>query len=187
MAFVALLDACVLYPAPLRDLLMRLAVAGLFRAKWSERIHEEWIRGVLREQPDLEERLSRTRALMNKALPDASVEGYKDIETSLSLPDQDDRHVLAAAIVGRADMIVTSNLKDFPETTLAAYNIEAQHPDVFICNTLTLDPPRALTAIRDQRIALKNPEQTVSDFLDTLRRQQLPDTVAYLNEWAEFL
>lgn len=187
MAFVALLDACVLYPAPLRDLLMRLAVTGLFRARWSERIHEEWMRGVLRERPELADRLPRTCQRMNDAVPDALVSDYEGIAEGLSLPDPDDRHVLAAAIVGRADVVVTFNLKDFPAGVLRLYGIEAQHPDIFVRHTLSLDPPMALSAIRAQRQALKNPPQTVSEFLDTLRRQQLPETVAFLRDWVDFL
>jgi len=117
--FTAIFDACVLYPAPLRDLLMSLALTGLFRAKWTAAIHEEWIGNLLRNRDDLTRpQLERTRDLMDRAVPDALVAGYEELIDPLTLPDPDDRHVLAAAIRGRADVIVTSNLKDFPETAL---------------------------------------------------------------------
>lgn len=117
--FTAFLDASVLYPAPLRDLLPELAVSDLHRAKWSNAVHDEWINALLRTRPDLtRERLERTRDLMNAHTRDALVAGYEDMIEVLALPDPDDRHVLAAAIKGRADLIVTANLKDFPADAL---------------------------------------------------------------------
>ena len=165
MAFTALFDACVLYPAPLRDLLMRLACTGLFRARWSEQIHDEWIRGVLRDRPELDGKLKRTRAQMDSAVVDCLVTGHVSIVSSLSLPDPDDRHVLAAAIVGQADVIVTRNLRDFPSEALATYAIEAQHPDVFIRHVLDLDMAVALSAVRTHRASLKAPPVYVEKYL----------------------
>ncbi len=99
-------DANVLYPAELRNLLMHLAMTGLFRARWSAGVHEEWITALLRNRPDLSrEKLERTRKLMDKHAPDALVTGYEDLIEGLQLPDPGDRHVLAAAIRGRADVI----------------------------------------------------------------------------------
>lgn len=187
MAFSALFDACVLYPAPLRDLLVRLARTGLFRARWSGRIHEEWIRGVLRTRPDLADRLARTRSLMDQAVEDALVIGHEALIPDLVLPDADDRHVLAAAIVGRADVIVTFNLKHFPSGPLAPYRIEAQHPDVFIRHVLDLDEAVALGAVKAHRASLRRPAVSVDGYLDTLTRQGLPETVAFLRPWEEFL
>lgn len=113
-----LFDACVLYPAPLRDLLMRLAATDLFRARWSDAIHDEWIRSVLTQRPDLEAQLARTRQLMDAHVMDCLVTGYEPLIDTLGLPDPGDRHVLAAAIIGRADLIVTKNLRDFPADRL---------------------------------------------------------------------
>lgn len=122
--FTALYDACVLYPAPLRDLLMRLAMTDLFRARWTDQIHDEWIRNVLANRPDLtSEQLDRTRELMNAHVRDCLVTGYESLIDSLVLPDPDDRHVLAAAIRTRASVIVTFNLSDFPEATLEPLGI----------------------------------------------------------------
>ena len=112
---IAVYDANILYPAPLRDLFIRLAQAGLVRGRWTETIHDEWVRNVLKDNPHLSsERLARTRTLMNEAVRDSVINGYEDLIDSLTLPDPDDRHVLAAAIHGDAEVIVTFNLKDFP-------------------------------------------------------------------------
>lgn len=107
--------------------------------------------------------------------------------SSLDLPDPNDRHVLAAAIVGRADVIVTRNLKDFPADRLAAYDLEAQHPDTFVRHVPDLDTAIALSAVRDQRVSLKFPPKTVNEYLDTLTRQELPETVAFLRRWADLI
>jgi len=111
---------------------MHLAVSGLFRAKWTDAIHEEWIRNLLNNRPDLNRaQLERTRELMNRAVPDCLIEGYESLVPALVLPDPHDRHVLAAAISVGARVIVTFNEKDFPSKTLAQFGIEAQHPDEF--------------------------------------------------------
>jgi predicted nucleic acid-binding protein len=113
--FTAVFDACVLYPAPLRDLLMWLALSGRFRGRWSEQIHDEWKRNLLKNRPDLGlEQLNRTSMLMDLAVPDALVTGHETLIESLALPDPDDRHVLAAAVRCGASVIVTFNEKDFP-------------------------------------------------------------------------
>jgi predicted nucleic acid-binding protein len=130
---VAFLDASVLYPALLRNLLMHLAVRDLFQARWSDRVHEEWIAALLRNRRDLTpEQLARTRKLMDENVDDALVSGYEDIVGQLMLPDPNDRHVLAAAIHGGANVIVTINLRDFPVDALTTHGIAAQHPDTFI-------------------------------------------------------
>ncbi|MES9881867.1 MAG: PIN domain-containing protein [Sedimenticola sp.] len=121
MRYTVIFDACVLYPAPLRDFLLRLSTTGLFSAKWTDRIHDEWIRNLLESRPDLEEKLSRTRELMNQAVPDSLVAGFESLIENLELPDADDRHVLAAAIRSGAQAIITFNLKDFPDDVLAQY------------------------------------------------------------------
>lgn len=110
----------MLYPAPLRDLLLRLALTNLFRARWTDHIHEEWVRALLTQRSDLSrKRLQRTRELMDQAVPDCLVTGYEELIESLVLPDPDDRHVLAAAIRSQAGVIVTYNVKDFPEDLAA--------------------------------------------------------------------
>jgi predicted nucleic acid-binding protein len=178
----ALYDACVLYPAPLRDLLMWLALTDLFRARWTDAIHDEWIRTVLKDRPDLRrEQLERTRDLMNANVRDCLVTGYEELIEAISLPDPDDRHVLAAAVHGRADVIVTFNLSDFPPAILRRYGIEAQHPDDFVTHLLDLDAARVYAAVRNQRLTLTNPPRTAEELLETLRQQQLVQTVAQLS------
>jgi predicted nucleic acid-binding protein len=186
--FTAIYDACVLYPAPLRDLLLRLAMTELFRARWTDQIHDEWIGGVLRNRQDITaEQLDRTRQLMNQAVPDCLVTGYEELIDNLSLPDPDDRHVLAAAIRCQAGVIVTFNLDDFPTDIIGRYGIEAQHPDEFIGHLLDLDPAAVCNVARLQRQALKNPPKSPKEFLDTLLRQGLAGTVAQLEDMIELL
>jgi hypothetical protein len=182
MAFTAIYDACVLYPPSLRDLLLSLSGTELFRTRWTSRIQDEWFSSVLSTKPELAEALRRTRQFMEDAVPDANVTGYESLIEGLNLPDPDDRHVLAAAIIGRADVIVTVNLKDFPSEALAPFNIEAQHPDDFIAHVLTLAPPIALAEVKEMRARLCNPPFTPEEFLDRLARQGLPQTVAILRE-----
>ena len=117
--FTVVYDACVLYPAPLRDLLMHLALSDLYRARWSDMIHDEWTRNVLAIRPDLtQDQLKRTRQLMNTHVRDSLVSGFEYLIPSINLPDPDDRHVAAAAIHSGASLIVTFNLKDFPAHAL---------------------------------------------------------------------
>lgn len=188
MAFVALYDACVLYPAPLRDLLMHLARTGLFRARWTERIHDEWVRNLLKRRSDVKpEQLQRTRELMNQAVPDCLVTGYEDLEACLKLPDEDDRHVLAAAICGRADVIVTYNLKDFPEAILKPKGIDAQHPDDFIRHLLDLHAGSVVAAVRAQRETLRKPPLSARELLDIFLQQQLTASVAALEPYMDAL
>ncbi|MGB5179905.1 MAG: PIN domain-containing protein [Gammaproteobacteria bacterium] len=164
--FTAIYDACVLYPAPLRDFLLRLAMTELFRARWTDHIHGEWMRSVLNNRKDLTAgQLERTRQLMDQAVPDCLVTDYEDLIFSLELPDPDDRHVLAAAIRCQAGVIVTFNLDDFPNDTLERYGIEAQHPDEFIGHLLDVDPGAVCNAARQQRQALRNPPKSSMEFL----------------------
>lgn len=186
--FTALYDSCVLYPAPLRDFLMWLALTDLFRARWSDRIHEEWITAVLRDRQDLKrEQLDRTRVLMNSNVRDCLVANYEPLIDSLVLPDPSDRHVVAAAIRARADVIVTFNLDDFPNDYLAQFGIEAQHPDEFIGHLIDLAPGAVVTAAKMQRAALRNPPKSAEEFLDALARQRLPETVLRLSGFAHLL
>jgi hypothetical protein len=172
--FTVIYDACVLYPAPLRDLLMRLALTDLYRARWSDQIHNEWITAVLRNRPDLSrQQLERTRSLMDAHVRDALVDGHQTLIPALELPDPDDRHVLAAAIKCGADLILTFNLDDFPEHALASYGIGACHLDPFLVDQLNLDGEKVCTAMRLHRAGLKNPSRTVEEFLATLEDQGL--------------
>lgn len=162
--FTVVYDACVMYPAPLRSLLMYLAMTDMFRARWSDLIHDEWIRNLLKKRPDLtEEKLNIT---------------------AIDLPDPDDRHVVAAAIHTRAEGIITFNLKDFPEESLEPFNIKAIHPDEFIMDLMDLNIGKVIEAARNHRRSLKNPPFTADAYLDCLLKQQLPQSVSRLREFA---
>ena len=182
--FTAFLDANVLYSAPIRDLLMNLTNTDLFRPKWSKAVLDEWISNLLENRPDLKpEQLERTRELMGKHAPDALVTGYEDLIEGLQLPDPKDRHVLAAAIRGRADVIITENLKDFPPEILAPFGIEAQHPDEFILRLLDLAPGVVCSAAEHHRKTLKRPPKTLNAYLDKLEAQGLTQTASVLREY----
>jgi predicted nucleic acid-binding protein len=186
--FTALLDANVLYPAPLRDLLLELALHDLFRARWTQDIHREWIEALLRKEPFRErEKLERTRRLMDSEVRDALITGYESLTETLVLPDPNDRHVLAAAIVGRCDVIVTHNLADFPKPALEPFGIETQHPDDFLANHLNLFPGPFCTAVRKVRTRLRNPPFSVDQYLSVLIRQGLVVTGSELKPFAELL
>jgi len=181
--FLAVLDACVLYPAPVRDILLQLASVELYKPKWTKTIQEEWKRNLLRNRPDLrDEQLEKAISEMNKAFPDANVENYESLIPSFDLPDLDDCHVLAAAVRCQAHMIVTSNLKDFPGQTLKEFDIEVQHPDLFIANLIDLNPDKSLAAFQQQVTSLKNPPMTESQVLESLKRSGLITTSSKLRE-----
>lgn len=184
--YTALLDACVLYPAQLRDLLLRLAGTGLFRARWTDQIHDEWTAAVSNRTGIDPVKLARTRSLMNQSVPDCLVVGYEPLIDTLHLPDPDDRHVLAAAIFAHADVIVTQNTKDFPASALKPYNIQAQHPDDFVFYQLDLNPDVVLRVLREQRMSLKNPPLQSETFLKTLE-VHLPLSVSILRDKHDFI
>lgn len=170
-------DACVLYPAPLRDVLMHLAMTGMFRAKWTEMIHDEWMRSVMRQRPDMRlSRLRRTRMLMDAHALDSLVTGFESLIDRIPLPDPDDRHVVAAAIRARAHAIITFNLGDFPSTTLSPLGLAAWHPDAFVTRLLRADSRRVLEAMSHHRAALRRPPLSPGDYIAMLRRQGLQAT-----------
>lgn len=153
----ALLDANVLFPKLQCDALISLAQAGLYAAKWSPHIEQEWLISRLAKFPGSNEANRNKARAMTEAIPDCMVYGYEKFIDCLDLPDPDDRHVLAAAIVGHADAIVTNNLKDFPLERLEPHCIEVQTPDQFIVNQLTLHQARAVAALRAMRERWNNP------------------------------
>ena len=173
----AFLDASVLYPVSLRHLLMRLTLTRLFQARWSAQVHEEWIRAVLRDNPGVPmARLHDLRDALDERAQDAVVTGYEHLIDSLTLPDPEDRHILAAAIVSQADVIVTRNLRDFPDAVLAPHGIEAQHPDEFIRRLLDLTPEGVIDAVRKQQASLVNPPVAMSELLALFERLGLAET-----------
>lgn len=182
--YTALLDANVLFPKLQCDALLSLAHAGLYAAKWSADIEAEWLRTRLAKFPGSEEANDEKARVMRDAIPDYLVVGYEKFIDCLDLPDPNDRHVLAAAIVGHADAIVTNNLKDFPAEALEPHCIEVQSPDVFIVNQLTLHQPRALAALRKMRERWENPAHTPETLVGLFEARGMPLTALHL---ADFL
>ncbi len=182
---IALLDANVLYSAPLRDTLVTLGVFGVYSPRWTAQIHEEWIGNLLLNRPDLTRRdLERTRDLMDFHLPDALVSEHESLVEQLSLPDANDRHVLAMAIRGGAQVLVTFNSKDFPRHELERWNLVAQNPDEFLVSLLRADAAQVTRALANQRARLKHPPLSVAQFLANLKLQRLPRFAARSNRLA---
>ena len=180
--YTALLDANVLYSVAISDALMEVAITGVYAAKWSKQIDDEWVRNLaqnkLRPQADFHTR----RDLMHDACPDWEVpeDAWRLIEPSLKLPDANDRHVLAAAIAGHADSIVTINIKDFPISVLGPLGITVLHPDEFLLQQLELEPLVVLPAFKVMRARLKTPTYTPEKFVDALERNGLIQSAAFL-------
>jgi predicted nucleic acid-binding protein len=183
MAFTVVYDACVLFPAPLRDLLLRVASLGLVRARWTELILDETFRSLQASRPDLAAAaLQRTRSLMNAAVRDCLVTGFESLVDGVTLPDPDDRHVVAAAIRSGAQVIVTWNLKDFPSASLERFSMEAQSPDDFVLHLLHLAPGLVASAVTQQAADLKRPPVSRDQLLETLLAGGLVRSVARLRE-----
>ena len=167
----AVLDACVLYPAPVRDLLLSVANEGLFKPKWTHEIHSEWTRNLLANRNDInQQQLSSTTNAMNKAFPDANIQNYESLIQSITLPDLNDRHVVAAAIRSRSDLILTFNLKHFPVSLYYEYGLEVQHPDFFLSDLFDLNPDTVHIAFIKQVKRLKRPPMTNAQVLNTLEK-----------------
>ena len=180
---IAVYDACVFYPGSLRDMLLHLAHCKAVHARWSDNIHEEWIHSALRDRPDLKrDQLETTRQIMNRKFRLGCVKNYEHLLEKLQLPDPKDRHVLAAAIQAKASLIVTYNLKDFPQTILASYNMEAVSPDEFVWRLIQKNPVAVIQAAKQHRFRLTRPSKTVDEYLATLEKQGLAKTLAFLRE-----
>lgn len=168
----AVLDANVLYPATLRSLLLDLALLGGYQPYWTDQIQAEWQRNLLKNRPDLQpEKLQRTQAQMEMALPNAALRQDLTALLVTDLPDPDDAHVLAAARQAGAAWIVTANLRDFPADILDRYGIQAIGPDAFLCSFLKTESVKVKQALIQQRDRYKNPPVTVEDLLSQLSRQ----------------
>lgn len=185
--FTVILDANVLYPFLVRDVLLSFAQAGLFRARWSRAIMDEWARNLMANKPEKERQIHRTVSLMNEHFPEAVVEDYEALVPSLSLPDETDRHVLAAAVRAGAHHIVTSNLRDFPETELSKYGIEAKTPDDFLHSTFELYSIDAIEVFREIRARYKNPPVSKTELILALIKSGLIKTAGALKPHIESL
>lgn len=157
--FTVVLDTNVLVGALVRNIILSLAEAGIFRPRWSaQTIDDEFVRVFGRLYPEQAHIASKQRAAILRAFPEGIAEVEECIVVGLKLPDPEDRHVLAAAIKTKASLIVTDNLKDFPADCLAKHEVEAVSADAFIADCIDLAGPEAIAALRTLRERLKNPE-----------------------------
>jgi len=176
---VAVLDANVLYPARLRDLFLRLAIAGHFSARWTDEILDECFTSISADRPDLTAaQLDRTRHLMGIAVPDALVAGYERLVEQIDLPDPEDRHVLAAAIAAGADLLVTWNVGDFPEPATAGHQLSVVNPDELLLRLLEADADTIVAVIEEQASSLRRPPMTTEELLHGLEQIGLTAGVA---------
>lgn len=137
---------------------------------------------IIRQRPELKDRIARTRALMCDAVQDCLVSGYADLIDGLVLPDPNDRRVLAAAIRCGAQVIVTNNIRDFPASALAAYNVEAQTADEFVVNLCDLAPETVAAVVARQAAGLRRSPQSVDELLSRLHDRGLVQGVALLRQ-----
>ena len=185
--FVVVLDANVLYPFRLRDILLTLCEAGLFRGRWTEAIVQEWSQNLLVSKPSHKEKIHRTVEAMRRAFPEAWVDGYEDLIPTIHLPDENDRHVVAAAMRCGAQLIVTENLKDFPASEIEKFDIEAVSADEFLSGIFELYPAECVFALRNMRERYVNPELSPSEFVFDLIAKGMPKLAAKLKPNKELL
>jgi predicted nucleic acid-binding protein len=187
--FKVVLDANVLYPFSLRDTFLRAAAAGFFQIYWSEQILDEVLRNLVGKLQVTGEQAARLRRQMATAFPEAMVTGHEPLIAAME-NDEKDRHVAAAAIKAGAQVIVTSNLRDF---RMLPDGIEAQSPDDCLCNLLDLDPPTMIALVREQAAALKRPPRSFDELLARLvptlymRSPAIPDEAWNMPNGAESL
>ena len=178
--FTAVLDTNVVYPIIIRDILFWFAHYDLYTPKWSEHIFDEWKR-VMKEKGVSEEQANTRTEKANSAFPDALVQNYQGLIEHLELPDEDDRHVLAAAIKTNANLIVTNNIKDFPKEYLQSFSLNAKTADDFLTDIIDLNPEHAIAAFKEMVLNKKNPRLDEFEVLDQLRNAGLKDTANYLH------
>ncbi len=184
-SFVVVLDACVLFPAPLRDTLLRAASAGLYRMQWTNDILEEVRRNLVSNLNIAEEKAQPLIDTMRKYFPEALVTQHTPLINAMP-NDPKDRHVLAAAVICRAQVIVTNNLRHFSREALAPFEIKAQSPDEFLTHLFYLDPERMAELIVEQAGDLHNPPHTVREVLNilTYHTPKFANLVAsYIDTW----
>ena len=178
--FTCVLDTNVIYPIEVRDLLFWFAHYELYTPKWSVHIFDEW-KEVMERKGVPKEEISKRIEKANRAFPDALVNNYEALIDSLNLPDQRDRHVLAAAIKTNANVIVTNNLKDFPTEVLESYGMSAISADDFLTDLIDLNHDKAIEAFRRLVMNRRNPDLDEYQVLDALRRNGLTETANYLH------
>ena len=172
--FTVILDANVLYPFRMRDILLHFYSAGLYRARWTEQIIAEWRDNLLEAKPEYKQSIDAQIGQMHTLFDEAWVTGYEPLVDGLTLPDPGDRHVLAAAINCGAHHIVTNNLKDFPAEALETFDLEAISADRFLMQTFELYPERAMAVLNRVRTNYTNPPFTRIEFVEDLIAKEMP-------------
>lgn len=178
--FTCVLDANVMYPLWIRDLLLWFAHYDLYTPKWSKHIFDEWLRAMGKKGVSESEALNRTK-MVNEAFPDALVENYEPLINTLKLPDINDNHVLAAAIKTNANLIITNNLKHFPIEYLSSFGLSAKTADDFFTDIIDLNQETSIKAFRDLVLNKKNPPLDEYQVLDIFRKNGLIDTANYIH------
>lgn len=181
MAFIAVLDACVLYPASLRDTLLRLAQSELYDLAWSDQILDEMARNLVKNAHLSDKQVTHLQSEMRKWFPDAAApaESIRRIESTMPV-EPGDRHVLAAAVVSSAQTIVTSNLRHFPANGCGEFGVEPVDPDTFLLDLYDLDGDIVIRVISDEAAALTNPPVPLAGMLEHLHKiaPRFSDTVS---------
>lgn len=186
--YVAMLDANVLHPAFVRSSLLWFADERLLQPAWSKDILAEWRKSLKDRFPDAsDEKIDAVQQIMNEQFPDAEVTGYEPLVNALTLPDPDDRHVLAAALAGKCHGIITCNVKHFPAELLGPFGIEVIHPDAFIVNIIDLHKGRALAACKRHREAMSQSKPSQEQYLERFLIAGLVQAHARLSEYKELL
>lgn len=186
--YSAVLDACVLHPVHVRSALLWLAADRMYRPLWSETILGECQASIKKKYPDLpEEKVIKNIDLVRNSFPEAIVEYPESLCESLDLPDDDDKHVLAAAICGKSDAIVTANIKHFPKDKLAPFNIEIIHPDTFVVNVFDLERKMAIEALKKHRASLSKSKMTQEEYIEKFNRCGMPQTSKRLESYVTLL
>lgn len=169
MPFAVVLDACVLYPLPLRDTLLRVAQQNLYTPRWSGRILDEVARNLVSDGRATPGQATKLVEVMQRAFEDAEVPEHAiaSLEPAM-LNEPADRHVLAAAVGSHAEAVVTSNIRHFPAAACEPFDIEVVHPDAFLCELYDRAPAKIHIALTKQAAALSRPPLSATELLDRL-------------------
>jgi predicted nucleic acid-binding protein len=179
--FIVVLDTCVLFPSSLRDILLRTAEANLYRVYFTEDILEELRRNLMHQRGIAEDKAQRLIDNIKEAFPESLITHHRSLIPAMPINEKD-RHVLAAAVASSAQVIVTQNLKDFPQGYLSSFGVEAQAPDEFLVHLFYLAPKQVINIIAMQAQDLQKPPKTVIELLDTLK-QHAPNFVSLIRNY----
>ena len=185
--FVVLVDTNVLFSFRKRDILLRFSKSGLFRARWSSEILEELKRNINEKRPHLIANIEQQIKILYRDFPHSLVTGYENLTTAIELPDEKDRHVLAAAIRCGAQLIITENLKDFPNEILECYHITAISADDFLSGICHLYPIESVAILKKLRESYQNPPYNVYEFIMDLNAKGLPKVASIVRSQLDLL